>query len=117
MEEVGGLEAGEGGADDHFACLVDDEPRRAAGSLALEAGAGGAVGVDVDGAGVDPRLLGLVEGLAHRGDLGVGEGDARGAEPSAIASTSRPRAFSAATQAWYLPMWVKRARPLTSPTA
>ena len=37
--------------------------------------------------------------------------------PSATASTSRPSRFSAATQAWYLPMWVKRARPLTSPIA
>ena len=37
--------------------------------------------------------------------------------PSAIASTGLPWTFSAATQAWYLPMWVKSARPLTSPTA
>ncbi len=37
--------------------------------------------------------------------------------PSATASVPRPRMFSVATQAWYLPMWVKSALPLTSPIA
>ena len=38
--------------------------------------------------------------------------------PSAVAATaSLPRMFSAATRAWYLPMWVSSARPLTSPIA
>ena len=36
---------------------------------------------------------------------------------SAASSTSRPSRFSVATQAWYLPTWVKSARPLTSPIA
>ena len=81
LEEVGGLEAGEGGADDRPRRLVDDEPRGAAGVLALEAGAGGAVGGDVDRAGVDAGLARLVERLADRGDLGVGEGDAGRADP------------------------------------
>ena len=59
-----------------LAGLVDDDAGGAAGVLALEAGAGGAVGGHVDGAGVDPGFAGLVEGLADGGDLGVGEGDA-----------------------------------------
>ena len=117
MEEVGGLEAGEGGADDDLAGLVDDEAGGAAGALALEAGAGGAVGGDVDRAGVDARILAsasVLPAAATWGSVKVTRGDPI---PSATASTGRPRTFSAATQAWYLPMWVKSARPLTSPTA
>ena len=56
-------------------CLVDDEAGGAAGFLALEAGAGCAVGWDVDRAGVDSGFAGLRQGLADRGHLGVGEGD------------------------------------------
>ena len=62
------------------ACLVDDDPRGAAGALALEAGAGGAVGGDVDRAGVEPGLFGLRQRLADRRHLRVGEGDPRRAD-------------------------------------
>src|SRR4051794_23802451 len=75
LEEVGGLEAGEGGADDRPPGAIDDDPRRAAGVLAVKAGARGAVCCDVDRDRVDPSLLRLREGPAGRGDLRVGEGD------------------------------------------
>ena len=97
---------------------VDDEARGAAGVLALEAGAGGAVGGHVDGAGVDAGLLRLLERLADRGDLRVGEGDPGRADAFGDRLDLAPEQRSrAATQAWYLPMWVSRARPLTSPIA
>ena len=112
MEEVGCLEAGEGGADDDLAVLVDDQAGGAAGVLALEAGAGCGVGWDVDCFGFDAGVAGLVEGLADGGYLGVGESDPRRAD-----SFGGGFDLAAATQAWYLPMWVKRARPVTSPTA
>ena len=54
MEEVGGLEAGEGGADDRLVRPVDDQAGSAAGSLALEARAGRAVGRDIDRAASRP---------------------------------------------------------------
>ena len=79
-EEVGGLEAGEGGADDRVLVAVDDEARSAARVLALEAGAGAAVGRRLYGDRVDAGVAGGGEGQPGRRDLRVGEGDAGGAE-------------------------------------
>src|SRR5271165_2027878 len=36
---------------------------------------------------------------------------------AARAGTGRPSSASTAIRAWYLPMWVRRARPFASPTA
>ena len=60
--------------------LVDDEPRGAAGALALEAGAGRSGGRTSTARASMPASSRLVERLADRRDLGVGEDDARGAE-------------------------------------
>ena len=57
--------------------------------------------------------------MADGRDLRVAEDHARGerAVGAVLAAVSRPSTWSAATRAWYLPMCVNSARPLTSPIA
>src|SRR4051794_17338629 len=79
LEEVGYLEAGDRGADDHVAVLVHHEPGRAGRAVAaVEAGAGVALGRYLDRTDVHPVLLRRVERVPHRRHLRVGEDHARG---------------------------------------
>ena len=73
-----------------------------------------------------PLLPRLGLGEPDRRDLGLGEDDGRhhvvvGEVAVARALVERPSALAAMTppamRAWYLPMWVSRARPQMSPTA
>ena len=89
-------------------------------SLADEAGAGGAGRVEVDRLDVAARPPGRPPRVvADRGDLRVGEDDARrcASRRREARCVERPRMLSAAIRAWYLPAWVSSARPLTSPMA
>ena len=111
--------AAEGRADEHAPLLVDDEPRGAGRVAPVEAAAGRARRLEVDGAHVEPRLLRRRERVADGGDLRLGEDDPRRERAVARRVDARvlPRITSAAMRPWYLPMCVSSARPLTSPIA
>ena len=104
----------EGGAEYHLAGLVYHQLSHA-GNLVAGHGGGGQISSQarttrtwiprsVACASVSPAAVtwGSVKGYpGHRGAGGAG----------------RPSSASTAIRAWYLPMWVRRARPFASPTA
>ena len=77
VERLGDVGAGEGGAGEHAASLVDHEPAGARRAAAVEAAAGDAVGGVVDGARVDAGLLRRGQRVADGRHLGLGEDHAR----------------------------------------
>src|SRR4051812_45695666 len=81
VQEVGDLGAGEGGADDHAAALVDDQPRRAGRAPPVEGAARVPGRLGVDDLAVEPRLLGALAGVPDGGDLRVREDHAGAARP------------------------------------
>ncbi len=73
LQEVGDLEADEGGAHDHVAIGVDHEPRGPWRLPAEEARACGIGGGHVHGARRDPGVHGLLQREADGRDLRIGE--------------------------------------------
>ena len=73
--------------------------------------AGGRVHVHVDRARVDAGVLRGGQRVADGGDLRLGEDDARGQRPAVddrACRVARPRMWSAAMRAWYLPSCVEQ---------
>ena len=81
MQRLRDLDAGEGGADDHAAVLVDDQARGARRVAADEARAGVRAGLDVERAYVQARLGRGGQRMSDRRDLRVGEDHARRERP------------------------------------
>ena len=78
VQPLGDVRAGEGGADDHLARLVDDDPRLPSGApLPMKLATRRAAEVGVDRAGGDAGVERLLERVADGGDLGLGEDDPR----------------------------------------
>ena len=117
MQELLNVGSGEGGADEDAAALVDDELAGAVDAVAEDVGAGHTTGGIAHDANVVVLLARLTLGEPDRRNLRIGERDARNAVARGPIALGMRRMTSAAIRAWYLPMWVSGARPLTSPTA
>ncbi len=117
VQDVDGLEADEGRADQDPALLVDDEAASARFALAEKLPP--AVlpsSVSIARAFIPSSFAAssVLPTAATWGSVKVTCGEPR---RSSVAATSRPRMWSATTRAWYLPMWVSSTRPLRSPIA
>src|SRR5581483_3603266 len=73
VQLLGDLDAGEGGAHEDAAALVDDQPRGAGRAVPDEAAPGVALDGAVDGARVDAGLARGSQRVTDGGDLRLGE--------------------------------------------
>jgi hypothetical protein len=82
MQELGHIDAGERGTDEHLAVLVEDEPRVPRRIVSDEAAAGVRANGLIDGPHPEPGLVGAGKRLPDGRDLRLGEDHTRGEGPA-----------------------------------